>query len=324
MKTKLQGEEAIKKSKCKYLIFRTSWLYGIHGKNFFKTIIKLAKERDELRVVSNQIGAPTSAGLVADVTSLCLYRMALNSHSSKEISGIYHLTASGKASWYDFAKYVIIETKKFGGVFLTNPENIIAINASEYVLPAKRPVNSLLDTQKLCKTFNLQLPAWQIHARQSNKRAVFTEDLMKRKGIILAGGSGTRLYPVTQSISKQLLPVFDKPMIYYPLSTLMLAGIQQILIISTPENTPLFKRLLGDGSQWSIEISYAVQPSPNGIAEALIIAEPFLGKASSALILGDNIFHGYAFEKILDSVDKHKEGATIFAYHVNQPEIMEF
>jgi len=163
-KTKLQGEEAIKISKCKYLIFRSSWLYGIHGKNFLKSIIKLAKEREELRVVSNQIGAPTSAGLVADVTSLCLYRIALNSHSSKEISGIYHLTATGKASWYDFAKYVIIESKKVGGVFLTNPENIIAINASEYVLPAKRPTNSLLDTQKLCKTFNLQLPVWQIHA----------------------------------------------------------------------------------------------------------------------------------------------------------------
>ena len=163
-KTKLQGEEAIKKSKCKYLIFRTSWLYGTHGKNFFKTIIKLAKERDELRVVSNQIGAPTSAELVADVTSLCLYRIAQNSLSSKEISGIYHLTATGKASWYDFAKYVITEAKKSGGVFLTNPENIIAINASEYVSPVKRPKNSLLDTQKLCKTFNLQLPVWQIHA----------------------------------------------------------------------------------------------------------------------------------------------------------------
>ena len=162
-KTKLQGEEAIKKSKCKYLIFRTSWLYGTHGKNFFKTIIKLAQERDELRVVSNQIGAPTSAKLVADVTSLCLDKIAQNSYSSKEISGIYHLTATGKASWYDFAKYVITEAKKSGGVFLTNPENIIAINASEYVLPAKRPANSLLDTQKLCKTFNLQLPVWKIH-----------------------------------------------------------------------------------------------------------------------------------------------------------------
>ncbi len=163
-KTKLQGEEAIKNSKCKYLIFRTSWLFGSHGKNFVRSIIKLAKERNELRIVSNQIGAPTSAELVADVTSLCIDRITQNNLSSKEISGIYNLTSTGKASWYDFAKYVITEAKKSGGVFLTKPENIIAINASEYVLPAKRPENSLLDTQKLCKTFNLQLPVWQIGA----------------------------------------------------------------------------------------------------------------------------------------------------------------
>ena len=159
--SKYKGEKSVVESGCKYIIFRTSWVYSARGDNFVKTIIRLGKEKDRLNIINDQIGAPTSARLIADVSSLCLYRLFCNESPAKNASGIYHLSASGKTSWYGLAKYVINESKNLGDTFFVNPENIHSISTSEYPLPAIRPHNSLLNTKKICKTFYIHLPHWK-------------------------------------------------------------------------------------------------------------------------------------------------------------------
>ena len=165
-KTKLQGEEAIKESECNHLIFRTSWIFAARGANFIKTMISLAREQKELKVVSDQIGVPTSAELIADLTALCLYQITRKKNSAPDATGIYHLTPAGKTSWHGFAQFIIAEASKLGVKFRASSENVLPISTSEYPLPAKRPSNSLLETKKICNTFNLDLPAWQIHAQR--------------------------------------------------------------------------------------------------------------------------------------------------------------
>ena len=164
--TKFAAEEAIKKSQCQHLIFRTAWVYSLRGANFVKTIIRLAKEREELKIVTDQIGAPTSAELIADVTALCLYKIAQNKNTLSNLIGLYHLTPEGETSWHGFAQFIIAELAGMGVEFRANFENIVPISTSEFALPAKRPANSLLETKIICRTFNLKLPQWQFHAQR--------------------------------------------------------------------------------------------------------------------------------------------------------------
>ena len=179
--SKLSGEEAIRASNCRHLIFRTSWVYAARGNNFIKTILRLASEHDELKIISDQLGAPTSAELLADVTTCCLYRLQYDASFSIERGGTYHLTAGGTTSWYGFAQFILEEARRYGVRLCASPENVLAIPTSDYPLPAKRPANSLLATRKLSTTFGLELPPWQLHATRVIAEIVNSNELNNKK-----------------------------------------------------------------------------------------------------------------------------------------------
>jgi glucose-1-phosphate thymidylyltransferase len=252
--------------------------------------------------------------------------------------GIFHLAGGPDTTWHGFAEAIFEGAARRGA----KVPRLRAIATADYPTRAKRPADSRLDCRRIEAIHGISRPDWHaglvraldrlIGAVPKPVRIHASPRRTEMKGIVLAGGAGTRLHPVTLAISKQLLPVYDKPMVYYPLSVLMLAGIRDVLLISTPHDLPMFRRLLGDGSQWGIRIEFAEQEKPNGIAQAFVIGERFLAGQPSALVLGDNIFHGHGLEETLvDSVAQLNlpgaTGASVFAYRVADPErygVVEF
>ena len=328
------------------VILRTASLFGAagaggRGANFVETVIRSGRETGSLRIVDDQAMSPTGAADVA--------RVVIKVLEDGCEPGLYHVVGSGAATWFELAREVV----RRAGVAAT----LVPCSTEDYPTRAPRPRYSVLDNAKgprppsgPCRrgrtrsnaTFATPAismgGAGRLPGRSARARAGRCEAAAHRpraapghvdeagpggigmKGIILAGGEGSRLRPVTSAVSKQLLPVYDKPMIYYPLSVLMLAGIRDLLVITTPRDTAGFRALLGDGSRWGLAIRHAVQPRPDGIAQAFRIGREFIGDDACALALGDNLFHGHGLTEKLRAAVERRTGATIFGYQVHDPE----
>ena len=317
--SKEAGERAVRSANDRHLILRTAWVYGPFGTNFVKTMLRLGAEREELRVVDDQTGRPTST---EDLAGAILTLVDSVERPGFSGWGTYHYVGADTVTWYGFATMIFAEAARFG----RKVPHVSPIATADFPTAAPRPAYSVLDTAKLERTFGIKPRPLRASLIATLER-LLGEGRTSMKGIILAGGSGSRLYPITIATSKQLMAVYNKPLIYYPLSVLMLAGIRDVLIVSTPEDQDRFVRLLGDGSRIGMSFSYAAQPKPEGLAQAFIIGREFVGNGRCALVLGDNMFYGTGLTPMLQRAMARASGCTVFAYLVNDPErygVVEF
>ncbi len=317
-RSKAEGEALVRRVP-RHVILRTAWVYGAHGGNFLKTMLRLAAERDRLRVVADQRGCPTGTRDLAE--AILAVDAALGGEGAEtagKLYGTYHLAGQGVTTWHAFAAAIVAAQAPY-----TNKrppvDPIVDRGLSHSRAPACEFGTRLARLRRRIRLSRETLG----RADGGNGGPAFPpgrKAFTSMKGIILAGGTGTRLYPLTCVVSKQLLPVYDKPMIYYPLSALMMAGIRDILIITTPGDQDAFKRLLGDGRALGIRCPTPCSRQPNGLAEAFIIGRDFVGDDRVALVLGDNIFYGHGLPELLASARARDSGATVFGYIVSDPE----